>query len=190
MYIYLLLRGWGNIWFRLFVSWHCYVKLIQTHSYCFLILLFMFCLLITAINEFMVILIELIFEWHYFFLPCAISCAMSFQAWLILCKGSTTARLKMGDYHYYGYGTDVDYETAATHYRLASEQQHNAQAMFNLGYMHEMGQGLKKVRNFDSFPRNDLILWWYKVQCVLIFTPIQQLQNKVHNDQFPLQKTI
>ncbi|PVD25676.1 hypothetical protein C0Q70_13335 [Pomacea canaliculata] len=59
-------------------------------------------------------------------------------------QGSTTARLKMGDYHYYGYGTDVDYETAATHYRLASEQQHNAQAMFNLGYMHEMGQGLKK----------------------------------------------
>ncbi|XP_052767017.1 protein sel-1 homolog 1-like isoform X2 [Mya arenaria] len=59
-------------------------------------------------------------------------------------QGSTVARLKMGDYHYYGYGTDIDYETAATHYRLATEQQHNAQAMFNLGYMHENGLGLKQ----------------------------------------------
>ena len=61
------------------------------------------------------------------------------------CLGSTVARLKMGDYHYYGYGTEIDYETAATHYRLATEQQHNAQAMFNLGYMHENGLGLKQV---------------------------------------------
>ncbi|XP_055878634.1 protein sel-1 homolog 1-like [Biomphalaria glabrata] len=59
-------------------------------------------------------------------------------------QGSTHAILKMGDYHYYGLGTDVDYESAATHYRLASEQQHNAQAMFNLGYMHEKGLGLKQ----------------------------------------------
>lgn len=56
----------------------------------------------------------------------------------------------MGDYHYYGYGTSVDYETAALHYRLAFEQQHSAQAMFNLGYMHERGLGMKKVR--PSFP--------------------------------------
>lgn len=27
---------------------------------------------------------------------------------------------------------------------MAAEQQHNAQAMFNLGYMHEMGLGMKK----------------------------------------------
>jgi len=51
----------------------------------------------------------------------------------------------MGDYHYYGYGTEVDYETAAMHYRMASEQQHNAQAMFNLGFMHEQGLGMKQV---------------------------------------------
>ena len=59
-------------------------------------------------------------------------------------QGSTIARLKMGDYHYYGYGTKVDYESAAGQYRLASEQQHNAQAMFNLGYMHEQGLGLRQ----------------------------------------------
>ena len=61
------------------------------------------------------------------------------------CSGYTVARVKIGDYHYYGYGTEVDYETAAMHYRMASEQQHNAQAMFNLGYMHEQGLGMKQV---------------------------------------------
>ncbi|MGH0123820.1 UNVERIFIED_CONTAM: hypothetical protein FKN15_029942 [Acipenser sinensis] len=54
------------------------------------------------------------------------------------------ARIKIGDYHYYGYGTDVDYEAAVIHYRLAAEQQGSAQAMFNLGYMYEQGKGLKK----------------------------------------------
>lgn len=53
--------------------------------------------------------------------------------------------MKVGDYHYYGLGTNIDYETAALNYRLASDQQNNPQAMFNLGYMHEQGFGLKKV---------------------------------------------
>ncbi|XP_071758842.1 protein sel-1 homolog 1 [Centroberyx gerrardi] len=59
-------------------------------------------------------------------------------------QGYIVARIKLGDYHFYGYGTDVDYETAVIHYRLASEQQHSAQAMFNLGYMHEKGLGIKQ----------------------------------------------
>ncbi|XP_071873697.1 HMG-coA reductase degradation 3 [Bombus fervidus] len=59
-------------------------------------------------------------------------------------QGYSTAQVKLGDAHYYGRGTKVDYEAAATHYRSASEQQHNAQAMFNLGYMHERGLGLAK----------------------------------------------
>lgn len=63
----------------------------------------------------------------------------------LLFLGYTVARIKLGDYHFYGYGTDVDYETAVIHYRLASEQQHSAQAMFNLGYMHEKGLGIKQV---------------------------------------------
>lgn len=54
------------------------------------------------------------------------------------------ARLKLGDHHYYGQGTKVDYEAAASHYRIASEQLKNAQAFFNLGYMHEQGLGLKR----------------------------------------------
>nr|XP_039264956.1 protein sel-1 homolog 1-like [Styela clava] len=59
-------------------------------------------------------------------------------------QGYTTARIKLGDYHYYGYGTEVDFETAASHYKVAVEQGKDAQATFNLGYMHEQGLGLKQ----------------------------------------------
>merc|ERR1719385_626057 len=59
-------------------------------------------------------------------------------------QGYSAARVRLGDYYYYGMGTTIDYETAASHYRIASEQQNNAQAMFNLGYMHELGLGMKR----------------------------------------------
>lgn len=59
-------------------------------------------------------------------------------------QGYVMARVKLGDHHYYGQGTKIDYEAAANHYRIASDQQSNAQAFFNLGYMHERGLGLKK----------------------------------------------
>lgn len=48
-------------------------------------------------------------------------------------QGYGLARVKLGDYYYYGWGTSTDYETAVTHYKAAYELQHNAQAMFNLG---------------------------------------------------------
>ncbi|KAK9497824.1 hypothetical protein O3M35_003743 [Rhynocoris fuscipes] len=57
-------------------------------------------------------------------------------------QGYSAAQVKLGDYHYYGLGTPVDYEQAVLHYRLASDQHQNAQAMFNLGYMHEHGLGM------------------------------------------------
>merc|ERR1719427_403913 len=59
-------------------------------------------------------------------------------------QGYSAARVRLGDYYYYGWGTTVDYEVAASHYRIASEHQNNAQAMFNLGYMHELGLGMKR----------------------------------------------
>lgn len=59
-------------------------------------------------------------------------------------QGYVVARVKLGDHHYYGQGTKIDYEAAASHYRVASDQLNNAQAFFNLGYMHERGLGLKK----------------------------------------------
>ena len=57
-------------------------------------------------------------------------------------QGYSLARIKLGDCYYYGRGTHVDYETAASLYRMAAENHHNSQAMFNLGYMHENGIGL------------------------------------------------
>lgn len=59
-------------------------------------------------------------------------------------QGYSAAQVKLGDYYYYGWGTAVDFESAASLYRKASEQHFNAQAMFNLGYMHEQGLGMKK----------------------------------------------
>lgn len=59
-------------------------------------------------------------------------------------QGYHIARLKLGDYYYYGKGTQVDYQQAASHYKYASEVSHNPQAMFNLAFMHENGLGLRK----------------------------------------------
>lgn len=60
-------------------------------------------------------------------------------------QGYAPARVRLGDYYYYGWGADVDFASAAVHYRIASDQLHSAQAMFNLGYMHEQGLGMKQV---------------------------------------------
>lgn len=57
-------------------------------------------------------------------------------------QGYSVARVKLGDYYYYGQGINVDFELAAAQYRIASDR--SAQALFNLGYMHEQGLGLKK----------------------------------------------
>ena len=60
-------------------------------------------------------------------------------------QGSSSSRVKLGDYHFYGLGTEVNYEQAIQEYRIASDVLRNAQAMFNLGYMHEHGLGFKRV---------------------------------------------
>ncbi len=59
-------------------------------------------------------------------------------------QGYYIARLKLGDYYYYGYGTDIDYQQAASHYKYAYDVNRNAQAVFNLAYMHEKGLGLRR----------------------------------------------
>jgi TPR repeat protein len=58
-------------------------------------------------------------------------------------QGYPLARLKVGDYYYYGLGTEVDYEAAVNQYQIASDQL-LPQALFNLGYMHQHGLGLKR----------------------------------------------
>ncbi|KAF8386466.1 sel-1, partial [Pristionchus pacificus] len=66
-----------------------------------------------------------------------------------------TARVKLGDYFYYGLGTEPDYSEAAHHYKIAADRHLTAQAMFNLGYMHERGEGMTQdlylaKRYYDS----------------------------------------
>lgn len=61
-------------------------------------------------------------------------------------SGFADARVKLGDYYYYGQGTSVNFEVAAHQYRMASDKQTCAQAMFNLGYMYQEGLGLEKVQ--------------------------------------------
>ncbi|GMS77877.1 hypothetical protein PENTCL1PPCAC_52, partial [Pristionchus entomophagus] len=66
-----------------------------------------------------------------------------------------TARVKLGDYYYYGLGTEPDYSEAAHHYKIAADRHLTAQAMFNLGYMHERGEGMAQdlylaKRYYDS----------------------------------------
>lgn len=58
-------------------------------------------------------------------------------------QGNVDAELRLGDYHYYGYGTPVDLDAAVTHYRVAAEVR-SPQAMFNLAYMYARGLGLSR----------------------------------------------
>eukprot|EP01134_Creolimax_fragrantissima_P006613 CFRG6613T1 len=53
---------------------------------------------------------------------------------------SSEAILKKGDHYYYGWGVNASLSTAVECYRTAGTM-HNAQALFNLGYMYERGEG-------------------------------------------------
>ncbi|RMZ67513.1 HRD3-involved in degradation of Hmg2p [Pyrenophora seminiperda CCB06] len=50
--------------------------------------------------------------------------------------------VKMGDYYLMGLGTSPDQEKAAACYQAAAETMRSAQAMWNLGWMHENGIGI------------------------------------------------
>jgi SEL1 protein len=52
--------------------------------------------------------------------------------------------VKMGDYYLSGFGTARDEEKAAACYQAAAETLKSAQAMWNLGWMHENGIGIEQ----------------------------------------------
>ncbi|KAI5358228.1 putative tetratricopeptide-like helical domain superfamily [Septoria linicola] len=54
------------------------------------------------------------------------------------------ALVKMGDYYLIGLGTAVSAEHAAQCYQAAAETLESAQAMWNLGWMHENGVGIEQ----------------------------------------------
>ncbi|MCJ1322673.1 ERAD-associated protein [Xylographa vitiligo] len=61
-------------------------------------------------------------------------------------QSNIDSMVKMGDYYLGGYGIEADMEKAATCYQTAQEMQQSgqqsAQAMWNLGWMHENGIGV------------------------------------------------
>ena len=52
--------------------------------------------------------------------------------------------VKMGDYYLGGYGIEADMEKAATCYQRAAETHQSAQALWNLGWIHENGIGVEQ----------------------------------------------
>jgi TPR repeat protein len=59
-------------------------------------------------------------------------------------QGSGTAYLKVGDFHYYGLGgLSRDKSEAARYYQIAADMK-NTHALFNLGIMHQTGDGVLK----------------------------------------------
>lgn len=52
--------------------------------------------------------------------------------------------VKMGDFYLYGIGTDKDVDKAVQCYLGAAEYHQSAQALYNLGWMHENGVGLNQ----------------------------------------------
>jgi SEL1 protein len=70
-------------------------------------------------------------------------------------QGNIDSLVKMGDYYLHGIGTLPDVDKAVQCYTGASEYQQSAQALYNLGWMHENGVGLNQdfhlaKRYYDS----------------------------------------
>jgi len=58
-------------------------------------------------------------------------------------QGVVEARLKMGDYYFYGIGVPVNFEKAASYYQIAADEK-SSMALWNLAWMHENGFGVAK----------------------------------------------
>jgi len=59
-------------------------------------------------------------------------------------QSNVDSLVKMGDYYLGGIGTSLDQEKAAACYQAAAETLQSAQAMWNLGWMHENGIGIEQ----------------------------------------------
>lgn len=59
-------------------------------------------------------------------------------------QSNVDSLVKMGDYYFYGIGAELDIAKAVQCYTGASDYSQSAQALFNLGWMHENGIGLNQ----------------------------------------------
>jgi SEL1 protein len=75
--------------------------------------------------------------------PLLQNAALALVYWTRSAKQSNIdSMVKMGDYYLNGIGTHADMEKAASCYQGATEFHQSAQALYNLGWMHENGVGL------------------------------------------------
>ncbi|KAM3077894.1 ERAD-associated protein [Clarireedia jacksonii] len=75
--------------------------------------------------------------------PLLQNAALALIYWTRSAKQSNIdSMVKMGDYYLNGIGTQADMDKAASCYTAASEYPPSAQALYNLGWMHENGVGL------------------------------------------------
>lgn len=77
--------------------------------------------------------------------------SLTSDAWLALIYWTRSAEqknidsmVKLGDYYLEGLGTKPDREKAAACYQAAADTMQSAQAMWNLGWMHENGIGMEQ----------------------------------------------
>lgn len=71
--------------------------------------------------------------------------ALALIYWIRSAKQSNIdSMVRMGDYYLEGLGTTPDAEKAAACYQAAAETMQSAQAMWNLGWMHENGIGVEQ----------------------------------------------
>ncbi|KAI9145207.1 hypothetical protein BKA69DRAFT_1121621 [Paraphysoderma sedebokerense] len=59
-------------------------------------------------------------------------------------QGTTDARLKVGEYNFYGIGVEANEEKAVAYWTVAADVDKNAMAMWNLGWCFENGIGVVK----------------------------------------------
>ena len=59
-------------------------------------------------------------------------------------QSNVDSLVKIGDYYFYGIGAESDISKAVACYAGASDYSQSAQALYNLGWMHENGMGLKQ----------------------------------------------
>ncbi|KAI9883466.1 MAG: hypothetical protein M1823_004778 [Watsoniomyces obsoletus] len=69
-------------------------------------------------------------------------------------QSNVDSMVKMGDYYLKGVGTEADDKKASSCYQAAADHQQSAQALWNMGWMHENGVGVEQdfhlaKRNYD-----------------------------------------
>ena len=94
-----------------------------------------------------IVSLDLLFPWKKKASSLLRNAGLALVYWTRSAKQSNIdSMVKMGDYYLGGYGVEADMEKAAACYQTAQEMQQNgqqsAQAMWNLGWMHENGIGV------------------------------------------------